>query len=331
MHRSARSFLPLTSLLLVPVAAAQSADGSDAGTAQVESRSQAEPASSEAARERKPSASLRLYGSHVFSADLDTAGDFSLTRVGAAASIEIPAGERGSFELSFGARLDSYDFGAGALANGLALPPTAPPDPWGDIRVYEASLGYGAQIDQQWGYNVGASITSSGEGGADFSSTLEYGGFALVTYASSETLVLGLGLSVSSQLEDNTSVFPVPFIRWQIDDKWTLASDRNVGLGGVGLTYQATDSLRFGITVAFDRSNFRLASDARQPDGVGRYTAIPVVATCTWDAHEQLSLTAFAGVNAAQELILDDIDGNRVAKDDASVSPTVGVVGTLRF
>ncbi|MFO0858257.1 MAG: hypothetical protein U0640_12985 [Phycisphaerales bacterium] len=315
-------------LFLAPLAFAQQAEQPPQPASQPGlTQSIVKPAS----EERAVSASLRLYGTHTFSSDLDTAGDFSLTRAGAAASVEVPWGERGSFDFSLGARLDSYDFGAGALTNGLTLPPTAPPDPWGDIRTYEGSLSYRTQIDDHWGYGVGGFVSSSGEGGADFSDTLEYGGFASVTYASSRSLILGLGLSVSTQLEDDTSVFPIPFIRWKIDDRWMLSTDRSIGMGGVALTYQATDTLRFGIIGGYDRSNFRLASDAREPDGVGRYKAIPILASVTWDAHEQFSLTAVAGAAVSQTLTLDDANGNEVAEDDAGVAPMIGVFGTFRF
>lgn len=186
-------------------------------------------------------------------------------------------------------------------------------------------------MDDHWGYGVGGFVSSSGEGGADFSDTLEYGGFATVTYASSQSLVFGLGLSVSTQLEDDTTVIPIPFIRWKIDERWMLSTDRSIGLGGVALTYQATDTLRFGIVGGYDRSNFRLASDARVPDGVGRHTAIPILASITWDAHEQFSLTAVAGAAVSQTLTLDDSEGNEVAEDDAGVAPMIGVFGTFRF
>ncbi len=329
MPTHARSLLSSMCLLLGPAALAQQAEQPQRVSEPGLTQSIVRPA--ETSNERKPSASLRVYGTHTFTSDLDTAGEFSLTRVGAAASVEVPWGERGSFDFSLGARLDSYDFGEGALTNGLTLPPTAPPDPWEDIRTYEASLSYRTQIDDHWGYGVGGFVSSSGEGGADFSDTLEYGGFATVTYASSRSLVYGLGLSISTQLEDDATVFPIPFIRWKIDDKWMLSTDRSIGLGGVALTYPATETMRVGLVVGFDRSNFRLAPDARVPDGVGRHSAIPILASVTWDAHDQFSLTAIAGAVVSQTLTLDDSEGTEVAEDDAGVAPMVGVFGTFRF
>jgi hypothetical protein len=187
------------------------------------------------------------------------------------------------------------------------------------------------QIDDQWGYRVGAFASSAGESDADFSDTLEYGGFVAFSYAASQDLIVGLGVGLSSQIEDDVRVLPIPFVRWQINEKWLLASDRTTNIGGMALTYAATEDFRIGGLIGFDTSNFRLGDDAPIPNGVGRHRFIPVGVIATWSATPQFSLTGVAGVAFAQEYTLDDREGNRVAKDDAESAGVFALVATLRF
>lgn len=275
-------------------------------------------------------AELRLYGMHVLSSDLDEGGDASLTRAGATIGVDIPVKERSSLGFELGTRVDWYDFGPGALPF-VSLPPFEVRDPWDTIYRYDVGVSWQNQIDDQWGYRVGAFASSSGESDAEFSDTIEYGGFVAFSYAASQDLIVGLGVGLSSQIEDDVRVLPIPFLRWQINEKWLLASDRTTNIGGVALTYAASDTLRIGALVGFDTSNFRLGEDASIPDGVGRHSFIPVGVIATWEATPQLSVTGVAGVAFAQEYTLDDREGNRIAKDDAESAGMFALVATLRF
>lgn len=275
-------------------------------------------------------AELRLYGMHVLSSDLDQGGDASLTRAGATMGVDIPVNERSSLGFELGTRVDWYDFGPGALPF-VSLPPFEVRDPWDTIYRYDVGVSWQNQIDDQWGYRLGAFASSSGESDAEFSDTIEYGGFVAFSYAHSRDLILGLGVGLSSQIEDDVRVLPIPFLRWQINEKWLLASDRTTNIGGVALTYAATDDFSIGGLVGFDTSNFRLGEDASIPNGVGRHSFMPVGVIASWKPTAQFSLTGVAGVALAQEYTLDNSEGNEIAEDDAESAGMFAVVATLRF
>jgi hypothetical protein len=275
-------------------------------------------------------AQLRFYGLHVLSSDLDQGGDASLTRAGATMGVDIPIDDRSSFGFELGTRVDWYDFGQGALSF-PQVPPFSVRDPWDTIYKYDVGVSWQNQIDDVWGYRLGAFASSAGESDAEFSDTIEYGGFVAFSYAPSRDLILGLGVGVSTQIEDNVRFIPIPFVRWQINDKWLLASDRTTNVGGVTLTYAATDNFRIGGLVGFDSSNFRLGSDASIPDGVGRHSMIPVGLIATWDATPQLTITGVAGIALAQEYTLESRDGIEIAEDDAESAGVFALVATLRF
>ncbi len=277
-----------------------------------------------------PTAEFRVYGLHALSSDLDNGGDVSLTRVGANLGVDIPISDRRSLGFEFGVRTDLYDFGADSLTP-PTLPPFAADDPWESIYTYEVGVSWRDQIDEQWGYNVGLFASSSGESDADFGESIEGGGFIGVSYVSSPSLILGVGIGLSTSLEDEVRVLPIPFIRWQIDEQWLLTSDRTANLGGIALTYQATDTLRIGGLVGFDTNSFRLGEDANVPNGVGRQSFIPVALLVTWDATPQLSITAAAGVAFGQEYTLDNAEGDPIIKDDAESAGVFSLSATLRF
>jgi hypothetical protein len=275
-------------------------------------------------------AELRLYGMHVLSSDLDQGGDASLTRAGATMGVDIPLNDRSSLGFEMGTRVDWYDFGPGALPF-VSLPPFEVRDPWDTIYRYDVGVSWQNQIDDQWGYRLGAFASSSGESDAEFSDTIEYGGFVAFSYAHSRDLILGLGVGLSSQIEDDVRVLPIPFLRWQINEKWLLASDRTTNIGGIALTYAATEDFSIGGLVGFDTSNFRLGEDASIPNGVGRHSFIPVGLIASWKPTSQFGLTGVVGMAFSQEYTLDNSDGNEIAQDDAESAGVLALVATLRF
>lgn len=309
--------------------AAQDAASNGTQTASVELQSAAEQGG-RPAEAPAPEAELSFYGMHLFSADFEnSSSDVSVTGGGAGLDFSIPVTERGSLTISAGAEYWNYDF-----SNGNAFFPLADaelPPVWEEIYIGTIGASWRNQLDDNWGYNVGFEITSAGEPGADFSDTLTYGGFAGFSYAFSRDLVVGLGIGVQTQLEDDALVVPVPILRWQIDEKWSLTSKRVGNLGGLAINYAASDSITLSLLGGYERNNFRLDDDGPVANGVGRHSGIPVVLNVAWQASPQISLNAWGGYFFAQEYELIDENEATVAEPDADSSALVGIGATFTF
>lgn len=276
-------------------------------------------------QERSIGGSLSLYGGHIFSHDLDDGGDVAITRAGAKASVTFPIATRNAFTVSLGAEGSWYDFsnttGFGA---GNA-------EPWEDIRIYTLEASYFASLNDRWSLILGASIESGMEEGADFNDSLTYTGILGATYSVSKSLSLGLGAYFGTRLEDDAYIFPIPFIQWQIDEKWRLGSRPSTRGGRFALSYQATETVAVFAFAGFESRDFRLDNEGANADGIGRDRRIPVGLGVDWSPNPQISVDVIAGVDAWSQYTLDDSDGDEISEQDGEVAPFIGAQIAFQF
>ncbi|MDX2117395.1 MAG: DUF6268 family outer membrane beta-barrel protein [Planctomycetota bacterium] len=276
--------------------------------------------------EGKPgwNATLDFNLNHAFRADLsDGPGKVSVTRGGAELGVTGPLFERTLLITKLGTEISGYDF-----KDATAFAPTTG-EPWDTIYDYSLSAGVTHIYDEKWSSIAIFRVRSTGESGADFGDTLTYGGFVGGTYAVNERLRLGLSVGVSTQIEDNLQVLPLPSVYWKIADEWTL----DVGsLRGVSLAYQPSEQWKFWGFFDYSARSFRLdENNGAAPGGVGRDKSFNAAINATWSPTKQISLTASAGYIFGQELVLDNAAGDRIRKDDVDATPFLGISADFRF
>jgi Domain of unknown function (DUF6268) len=272
------------------------------------------------------SATWSLFANHTFSSDFsDAPGDVSMTALGTEVSVDIPHGPSSSFGINIHADRLLYNFSdATGFVSGIS-------EPWDDIWGTGVSLSFRDQIDARWGYFVGLGVESWGQDGADFSDTLTYGGVLGVTYAQSRGLVLGMGVSIFTRLEDDARIFPLPIFRWQINDDLTLRTDGQALGAGLVLGYGLSDSWTLEAGVGFQTYEFRLAESAAAPGGVGSDTRIGLGLGAVYKPHDQILLSAAILVNLQNEYELSDRTGNSISKQDAETSFGLRFGATFQF
>src|SRR6185503_2748585 len=110
------------------------------------------------------------------------------------------------------------------------------PEPWDDIHTFRATVLAHYAIDERWTVFGGPSIAVSGESDADVSDAVTFGGALGATYRFSESLVLGVGFTASTEIEDDARLRPLVIVNWQINDRWSLESGYTevAGSGGPG-------------------------------------------------------------------------------------------------
>jgi hypothetical protein len=270
---------------------------------------------------------IRGGGGYDFETDLDGGGDVSAW----AARFGFEARKRVSDQFSFaivtGIEHISYDFGGNQGFAAL--------DPWDDVEIFGAALVLNWRLDDQWSLSGGPLFQAAWESGADADDGIQAGGVFAASYKVSDTLTIGGGFGVISQIEDDALAFPVLVIDWQINDQWSLESRRESGAGpfsGTELIWDCAEDWELGLGFNFrQEQRFRLDDDPVAPDGVGRTRFWPVWVRAGWKPTPNVSVDGFVGVLLGGELLLEDDDGKRIADDDVDPMPAIGLTGRIRF
>jgi hypothetical protein len=247
-------------------------------------------------------------------------GELTSASIEAAITAAIPVDELTDATLTFSHSSTGYDFDRfGSFGGGR----TDPID-YGMQNSLAGTITH--TFDPEWSIFGGARLASSGEAGADFGDTLTYGGYVGMMYHVHQDLSIGLAVSGFSQLEDDFTFFPVPTIRWQIDDYWrfVLGATSGAGRPGAEITYHLNDAWEVGGSITFDYKQFRLEEDNNQlPDGVFEDWSIPLMFITTWKPEPNLTVSGRIGAIVYREVSLRDT--NEVRQGDAILDPAFGI------
>ena len=255
-------------------------------------------------------------------AGLEGGGKVAVARAFLGVGVTVPVAPGTAIGLSAGLGATDYDFTDGA------------PTPWSGIRDARVSVPISFGIGERGRAVVIPSVRWSAEPDADLADGQTEGVIAAVFWRLSDSLTIGPGVGVFSELSDDTDVFPFLAIDWAITDRWTLSTGQGVGATegpGLGLSYQTTRTLGLGIAARYENSQFRLDDSGIAPDGIGEITAVPVVLTLDWRPNPGVSVSAFAGVETGGELTLRDEDGRIVQQSDVDTAAVLGAQVVVRF
>ncbi|MEL7472228.1 MAG: DUF6268 family outer membrane beta-barrel protein [Planctomycetota bacterium] len=269
---------------------------------------------------------LTVDGSHHLQADLDDEGDLAVSRVASAIGVGGRIGNQVDAQLTFASEFSFYDFDGATSFD-------ADGDPFDTTYQYDINGFLRGQIDPRWGWFAGGGVTWAGEAGASASQNLRGRGFGGVTYAVSDNLRVGLGVGAFSRLEDSTLIVPIPTLRWQIDERSSLATGGEGGIGGLGVryTYRPNEQWALFAQGRFVGREYRLDDDGPIPEGVARDDRIELSVGANYNATPNLSLNARVGFDVFSEIEIDDRSGNQIAEEDLDPSLVFGLGLRVRF
>ncbi|MGE5154497.1 MAG: DUF6268 family outer membrane beta-barrel protein [Bdellovibrio bacteriovorus] len=205
--------------------------------------------------------------------------------------------------------------------------------PWDQVDRLGLSVPFTYATGGGWSLGVTPTVEYSGEAGARFSDSLEYGALLSMVKPLREGLTLGLGFGVYQRIEE-TSVFPILIVNWRINDRLRLSNPAPAGPNGpagLELSYALGSGWELGIGGAYRSNRYRLDQDGPFPGGVGEYRRVPILARLGHRFSDALSLSLYAGVSVGSQLRVEDADGRGLYTEDLDPSATFGLSLAGRF
>ena len=272
-----------------------------------------------------------LSGVHTFPATVaGTSGTMSSTFLTGRVAPVIRVNPKLYLSVPLDGSISSYDFrgDSGLLPNGGV--------PWDQVRTYALGLQGRYRIDNHWVLLGEVNVASAGARGAAFEDTLSVGGTFGASYRFSPDLNVGVLLTVQTRLARSLFVLPVPTVEWVLpfdERRWRLVagglrSGPGEPPGSVWPTHPLQQlSLHLGLVLVGLGREFRLPADSPIQDGVGRDSALPLLAGIDWKPTRLLHLTLWGGVSVQRAVAVLDRDGNIVRERDLNPAPILG--GTI--
>lgn len=263
---------------------------------------------------------------HRFEADFDDGGKLEVDRFFASLGGMRHFSDRWRIGVEIGYGSDDYAFsgdsGFGAL------------DPWNEIRELRIGLPIRYFANADWTVFAIPSLRFQSESGASLSDGKNGGLLAAAIYRFNENFSIGPGLGVFSEIEDDTSVFPILLLDWRITDRLSLETGGGFAASrgpGLQLSWKSSPHWRFAFGGRYESNRFRLDDKGPARGGVGQDTAVPLFALAEYSWSQQVKLSVIGGAEVGGNLRLEDRDGIRVSDDDLDTAPFLGVTFRGRF
>lgn len=230
-----------------------------------------------------------------------------------------------SVALSFGYGQDTYRFDG--FADGSR-------EPWQEIHSLRFSAPLRWVYGRNWTFIAVPTMRFTAEKTSDWADGMSGGGIAGFSYRFSDKLTIGPGIGVLSQLEDDTSFFPILLVMWRISDRFSLTTGKGTAATqgpGITLLCNLTDTWDLYLGGRYEKERFRLSNDGQIPAGIGENTSFPLWIGATYSAAQKIKVSIIGGVKVGGELRQENRSGNLVAKEDYEPAPFFGVTFAGRF
>ena len=267
------------------------------------------------ASEEFPRWSVNGSAFYQFQSDLDKGGNFSAKRF----FINGRWSHQVNSSLSLGAGLryayDGYSFSDKPGFSGRA--------PWGDIHMPDLSLAAFYRTESDWRFLAAATGGYSGESGAEPGDSIIYGGILSASKKIGPDLTLGLGAGIYRRFEE-TTFFPLIFVKWKISDQWTVGNALQAGPtgpAGLELVYRPGEDWGFGLGGAYRSVRFRLDRNGAVPNGIGSEKSIPVWLRASRRLTQEINLDLYGGLLLGGELSIEDSSGRELSSDNYRATP----------
>lgn len=224
-----------------------------------------------------------------------------------------------SLTLSYG--FDNYDFDANSFFGS---------DVWGQVHTYGARANLDVELNSDWTLFFGPAFQVSQESGAEFDESWIGGAFAGLIYKAQPGVVIGGGVGIFSEIQDQARFQPIIILDWEISSDVRLTSRTAVGLTGVNVVLDLTENIDVAVGVSYLYKRFRMDDTGISPGGVGQETGVPVYLSGTYTLSSTSTISAYVGVVVGGEIEIENRDGGKTT-DDYGVMGLFGLSFSMRF
>ena len=268
-----------------------------------------------------------------FDTETDGGDEFNAWRVALEGGVEGPVHESLRVGVRAAYQHADYEF---HFDHSPALPAgyggsELPRAPWGGINTVDVAPTLAADFAGRFSLEAALPIRWSGETGSR-RNALSAGVTGVARWQALDTLSLGAGVGVTSQLEGPAQVFPVLALDWQILPGLDLRTQGSFVQGGTAmLLWGASDAVRLTVSAGYERNRFRLDDNGIADDrhGIGEIESVPVEVGVRIALFERGYLDFRAGLGLAGRLRVENANGNRLYAENYDPAPRLGLALTI--
>jgi hypothetical protein len=260
-----------------------------------------------------------------FKTNIDSAGEIEIAQYGISIEARTRIARDVTLMVGGSYQFDKFDFSENTFG-GI--------DPWDDIHTIGFRAMLNIELASDWSAFIGPVFQIARESGGDWDDAWIAGGVAGASFQVNRDLVLGVGIGVTSQLQDSARIIPIPMVRWDITDdmRLTSTSEHSVtSLPGLELEYDLADDWEVAGGIGYRLRRFRLDSDGPIPDGVGEESAVPLWLRLTFHPSPNIRLSFKGGAVLGGKLEAEASDGDKFDSPNYDPAGFVAFVASIRF
>jgi hypothetical protein len=231
-----------------------------------------------------------------------------------------------SVSVSLAAGTADYDFSADAGIEGR--------EPWNRINELRISVPVRFAPTEKTTAIVIPSLRTHVESGGSMRDGRGAGILGGLSYRFSDTLSLGPGLGWFDDVGDDTSIFPIILVDWQITDRWSLNTGGGLAASqgpGVTLNYKIDNRWTAGVSARSEETRFSLKDKPGRTATVGQDSSAPMLLVLDYAPWPTARVSAVLGVELGGSLSLEDDSGREIAESDVDTAIVAGITFSSRF
>ncbi|HEB91480.1 MAG TPA: hypothetical protein ENI85_18035 [Deltaproteobacteria bacterium] len=258
---------------------------------------------------------------------------FESWRVGVAGELGGPINESILVGIRGGYRYANYDF----RLDHRARPPIAygsselPHDPWGALHTFDVTPNATILVGDVFSVIAAVPIRWSAENGAR-RNAFSAGISAIGRWQVTDDLRIGLGIGITSQLEEKAETFPLVVLDWQISKDLEFRTQGRWTQGGrAALLWGPNPAVRLSLSAGYERNRFRLDDNgfAADRNGIGEIRAVPVEIGMRLRLHRNAYLDFRAGLGFAGRFRVETDAGRRLYDERYDPAPRISLALVL--
>jgi hypothetical protein len=256
-------------------------------------------------------------------AAIDSGGSVEIMEYALGAWMEGPLSDSVQFHLDASYVFTDYDFGPAAGCSNPMVTVCFTNDPWQDIQRLDVAPGTSLILTPALRLRLSFPLRWNSEGDTD-ENGVTAGMLVQLQWEMSSRFTAGLGIGVTSELEEDVSVYPAFSLDWKMGPDVRLRTRGGPYQGGtVEWVWSPSDFFQGALSAGYERQRFRLANKGPNPDGIAEATSVPLLLGMKFRA-SRFNLVVEGGMAVSGDLRIEDHTGQLLAVSD------YGSAGILR-